>query len=382
MGLFDEYTEDHIKELILDKAPQGIDTREGSIYYDAIAGVADIMARLFSDATLISNQSSIVTATGECLDILAEQLYLSNDIRREQAVKALYRISLNTTSGVTIDHLDLDDGDRFIVNELYFKYRVTDDGIYLLEAEEAGAEYNGLFNERAVPVETIDYLESVVLEELLQPGIDEETDDEFRQRLMELLSAPAENANSQNYKTWCENVKGVGSATIFPLFAGPNTVKAVLTDSNNKPCSPDIVKAVQDYIDPITRNTKVVVDGQEIVVGDGIGDGKAPLGAHFLAVSATNYSISVSLILVVSDDVDSTKIASDIKDNIDSYFSSLVKNYDARNKILVKYNQISSIVANTKGVDDFSAFTINGETLNIQVPEGQIPFIEGVELID
>ena len=40
--------EDILKE-VLNNAPPGIDTRQGSIYYDSIAGICLTIARLYTD---------------------------------------------------------------------------------------------------------------------------------------------------------------------------------------------------------------------------------------------------------------------------------------------------------------------------------------------
>lgn len=379
MALFNEYTAEELIEQAIKNAPDDIDTRQGSVFFDAISGSFNRLAQLFIDANIISEQSSVKTATGENLDILAANLYMSK-LKREEAQTSQYNITLTPATGIPFEEVDIEDGDRFIVDGLYFILRQNDDESFYVEAETPGADSNNIpIGTPALPVETIDDLASATIGNIIRSGIDEEDDDAFRLRIQEMLSAPAENANAQQYKTWCENIKGVGTATIFPLFAGPNTVKAVLTDSNNQPCTSEIVKAVQDFIDPITRNTKVVVNDTEIIVGDGIGEGVAPIGAHFLAVTAINNDITVSVLNpLLSEGISKEEAISVIRKNIEIYFSSLTKSYDAKKNITVKLIQISSIVASSNGIEDFDNILINGKSLNYVVPAGEIPNLKEI----
>lgn len=379
MALFNEYTVDELIEQAIKNAPEDIDTRQGSVFFDAISGSFNRLAQLFIDANLISEQSSVRTATGENLDILAANLYMSK-LKREEAQTSQYNITLTAAVGIPFEEVDIEEGDRFIVDGMYFILKQNEDESFYIEAEIPGADSNNIpVGTSALPVETIDDLASAKIGNIIRSGIDEEDDEAFRLRIQEMLSAPAENANAQQYKTWCENIKGVGTATIFPLFAGPNTVKAVLTDSNNQPCTSEIVKAVQDFIDPITRNTKVVVDGAEIIVGDGIGEGVAPIGAHFLAVTAINNDITVTILNpLLSEGINKEEAISVIRKNIASYFSSLTKSYDAKKNITVKLIQVSSIIASSNGIEDFESVLINGKSLNYIVPAGEIPNLKEI----
>lgn len=379
MALFNEYTADELIEQAIKNAPEDIDTRQGSVFFDAISGSFNRLAQLFIDANIISEQSSVRTATGESLDILAANLYMSK-LKREEAQTSQYNITLTAAPGIPFEEVDIEEGDRFIVDGMYFILRQNEDESFYIEAETPGADSNNIpVGTSALPVETIDDLASARIGNIIRSGIDEEDDDAFRLRIQEMLSAPAENANAQQYKTWCENIKGVGTATIFPLFAGPNTVKAVLTDSNNQPCTNEIVKTVQDFIDPITRNTKVVIDGEEFIVGDGIGEGVAPIGAHFLAVTAVNNDIAVTILNpLLSEGISKEEATSVIRKNIANYFSSLTKSYDAKKNITVKLIQVSSIIASSNGIEDFEGVLINGKSLNYIVPAGEIPNLKEI----
>ena len=116
-------------------------------------------------------------------------------------------------------------------------------------------------------------------------------------------SGTGENGNKQHYRIWCESVDGVGKARIYPLWNGPNTVKAVLISPSGLDCGSGIVNKVQQYVDPNTQGLTVLVGGTTYNVGDGLGEGTAGIGAHFTAVSAVREFIDISVSVEINSEV-------------------------------------------------------------------------------
>ena len=71
--MFEDYTYEWLLEDVLNNAPEGIDTRQGSIFYDAISGILMKIAKFYTDLDLIAEMTSIATATGDALDIRARE---------------------------------------------------------------------------------------------------------------------------------------------------------------------------------------------------------------------------------------------------------------------------------------------------------------------
>ena len=86
--MFEDYTYERLLEDVLNNAPEGIDTRPGSIFYDAVSGILIKVAKLYTDLDLIVEMTSIVTATGDALDAKAGEY----GIDRQQATKAKYHV--------------------------------------------------------------------------------------------------------------------------------------------------------------------------------------------------------------------------------------------------------------------------------------------------
>ena len=282
--MFEEMTYEKILRDVLDNAPDGIDTRQGSIFYDAVAGPCLKIAKLYTDIGIARKMASIATATGDDLDDKADEY----GVTRHAATPAKYRFSFEGTTP--------DTGTRFYNDGRYFLLRYnTLEGEYYLEAEVPGEAGNVVYaGTAAIPVNEIEGLKNAKFGEIYENGADREKDESLRTRVQEKIAGPAENGNKQHYKTWCESIDGIGHARIYPLWNGPNTVKAVLIDSSGRACSSSKIAEVQNYIDPATNGYTATVDGYTYTVGDGLGEGVANLGAHFTAVSAHEIKIDIA----------------------------------------------------------------------------------------
>ena len=82
--MFESYTYEKLLEEVLNNAPDDIDTRPGSIYYDAISGILIKIAKSYTDIDLIFSLSQPDTAAGEYLDAKASEY----GITRHKAEKA------------------------------------------------------------------------------------------------------------------------------------------------------------------------------------------------------------------------------------------------------------------------------------------------------
>ncbi|EKC58957.1 phage tail protein, partial [human gut metagenome] len=88
--MFESNTYENLLKDVLDNAPEDIDTRQGSIFYDAVSGILVKIAKLYTDLELIFSLSQIDTASGEYLDMKASEY----GIERHAAVNAEYEAIL------------------------------------------------------------------------------------------------------------------------------------------------------------------------------------------------------------------------------------------------------------------------------------------------
>lgn len=365
--MFEDYTYERLLEDVLNNAPEDIDTRQGSIFYDAVSGPLLKIAKLYTDLDLIVEMVSVVTATGEALDARAGEY----GITRLVATRAKYRVTFEGVMPQT--------GERFYTDGQYFVLRDGEENgqpIYYLEAEAAGIGGNDIYKGTpAVPVNNIEGLTSATFGAIYENGSNEEDDESLRTRVQEKIAGPAENGNKQHYKTWCESIDGVGRARIFPLWNGPNTVKAVLLDGEGQPCSPSKIAEVQNYIDPATKGYTATVDGRTYTVGDGLGEGVANLGAHFTAAGAIPLTINVSFKAELASGATPDAAQQEATEGIEAYFKGLVLDTAEAADIVVRVSAVGAILSGLQTILDYSDLKLNGAAVNISPGEDGVPVI-------
>lgn len=369
--MFEEFTEEYF--LTQAKAlgdELGVDTRTGSVYMDMAAGHCLRAAYFFANLSELFNMFALDTCYADVLDDKAAEWGLT----RHPAVAAVFN---GTFVGATPEV-----GDRFFAedSEYYFTVIAGENDTLLLQAETEGAECNTLSaGTEITPVDDIDELEEAYLGEIVTLGADEESDDALRSRLREKIAGPAENGNRQHYKTWCESVDGVGRARIEPLFAGENTVRAILYSPDGLPCTADVVQAVQDYVDPITQYYEFEdKDHNKYICGDGFGDGVANLGAHFLAVAANSLQITISFAVTLTDGATLEDCRTAATEAVTDYLKELALESEEDSAIIVRISTIGAMISELSQVLDYSNLTLNGGSANLVLGSTEVPVLEEV----
>lgn len=353
--MYEDMTKDRILSDLLSQAPDDIDTRQGSIYYDAVKGAAIVMARLYADLDITANLVYIDTTGGEYLDKKAEEHGLS----RNPATKAVYQFSY---SGVTPPS-----GSRFFYNGFFFTMGTDNSNSLILTADAAGEASNHIEpGTPAFPVNTINGLTSASFGAISTYGTDEESDEELRERLRRKISGPAENGNKAHYKAWCEEVDGVGRAKIVPLWNGPNTVKGVLISPNGTAVSSAVIAAVQEYVDPNS---------------EGLGEGAANLGAHFTAVSASALSINVVITgISTTSEIAESELTNQIASAITAYLKNQALTATDENSNKIYVSNVGAVVLSLPSVSAYSALTLNSQSTYVTVDADKVAVLGTVTI--
>lgn len=359
--MFEDYTYEKLLEEVLEAAPNDIDTRPGSIFYDAVSGILVKIAKFYTDLDTVIYLTQLQTTGGEYLDIKASEYGMT----RRSATKAEYLFTYSGSEPAT--------GERFYADGIYFTLCKADDGHLYLRADEAGTAANAIYSgTAAIPVNNLSGLTSASFGNLENYGTDQEDDESLRMRIQGKLSGAAQNGNKQNYKTWCESVEGIGRARIFPLWNGPNTVRAVLITPLGTSPGSTVVEAVQNFVDPATKGYTTIVDGKTYVVGDGLGEGAANIGAHFTATAAEAVTIALSVSVESEASSSLENIISAIKNAVESYFKELALT-DGEQPTVVRITSIGALISDIEAVLDYSDLRLNGEASNIVIDADSVP---------
>lgn len=235
------------------------------------------------------------------------------------------------------------------------KYTIGEDGTVRVQvtAVEPGTKGNVPANTVTLMMTPIKGITSITNEASITGGTEVESDDELRNRILEIDAASEASfvGSDGDYKRWAEEVPGVGTALVMPEWAGPGTVKVVVIDANGQPANQAIITAVYNNImSPDDRLQR-----------------KAPIGATVTVEAPTAKEINYSFTLELKAGVNQETVLERFKAQLRTYY------VEAKKEGVVRYNRVSSILTNTEGVKDFTGLTMNGGTVNIVLEEDEYP---------
>lgn len=320
----------------LSRVPSDVDKRQGSIIYDAVAPCAFKLAEYYSQ---LDNFIDLVfgdTAVGEYLTVTADF-----GLTRKPATCAVRKVTANET---------VDIGCRWAVNDVVYDITaLLPDGLYSATCETAGAIGNAYTGTLSNIDNTSDA--AVTLGDIITSGTDEETDENLRVRFYELVRKPSTSGNIYDYEKWALSVAGVGAAKVYPLWNGNGTVKVLIVDSN-KAIDTSLEKKVSDYIESVR-----------------------PIGATVAVASPAGLSIGVT----ANVKPDGSKTLTDVQAAFIAAVSDYLKS-EVFTAYSVSYAKIGSLLLSTPGVADYSTLLVNSGTVNIAVPDEDIPITGTITL--
>lgn len=156
---YEKMTCEFILNRMLDKVPNSIDKREGSIIYDALAPAAIELANLYIEFDNVLNETFADTASRYYLIKRAEERGLAPKPATYAIVQGKF----------TPDSLEIPIGSRFSGDNLNYEViEKIEDGLYRLRCETLGSAGNKYFG-KLIPIDYIEGLESAEIIEVLIP---------------------------------------------------------------------------------------------------------------------------------------------------------------------------------------------------------------------
>ncbi len=348
----------------------GVDVREGSVFMDMQMGHCMRVAKFYGDLSMLHDMMMPDTATGEFLTEYAAQDNVYRTVATSSCWSALFE-------GVTPET-----GTEFMCEDTYFTLSNVD-GVLCLVANEPGEGSNTLLpGSDLIPVDNIDDLESATLGELILPGMAEESDESLLARWQTSKIRPATNSNVPQLKLLCEQHESIGRAKILALWGGENTVKAVLLSKMGQNVSNEVVAAVQQYIDPIEKGYEVVVNGKTYTFGDGLGEGAANIGLHFLAASAEPVYLAITADVDLKEGYTREQVINAARGQITAYLTRIALEAPDKGSATVRISNIGSIITALPGVldYDYDSLKINGSGGNLEIDRESVAVLAEVVL--
>ncbi|MEN1989955.1 baseplate J/gp47 family protein [Paenibacillus hubeiensis] len=369
----EEQTEEQIMQRMLDRLPVDLDKSEGSFLWDAQAPVAFMLSEAAVWAQELLRRGFASTVASGDPNFRAEELDLragEHGITRRAAVAAQGVVRFVGTPGKVVPAgtvvATLADE---ISGEASLEYETT--GSVELDAEGSGtvgvrALVAG--KESNVPAGTVVVLStpvsgvtSVVNPDAIKGGADIETDMALLERFYAKVRNQGTSGNKAQYIQWASEVPGVGATRVIPLWQGPGTVGLYLLDTDKRAAGPDLVQAVQQYIDPTQ---------------DGQGEGAAPAGPIVSVMPAEEVPMNIEVKLTLASDVTLAEVKEQIERGVTAYLKQL-----AFADPLVRYTRIAAILLDIPPIIDYAELTVNGMSdQNIEMKPSQVAVLGTVDV--
>lgn len=368
------YTYQALLQAMLDRVPDTYDKRDTSPIPTALGPAAWALEGFYLSLNQIQRQAFVQTAQGDSLDMLA-------------VIAGLTRYPASAAVRLGVFNIAVPNGVRFstINGENSINFTVTEqatgpEGSFYahLTAETAGAvgnEYTGPI----LPISVVTGLTSAQITDILIPGDDTETDEDFRARIIEALNNRPFGGNIASYRQYVLGLDGVGAVQVYPTWNGGGTVKLSVLGADWLPASEELVENVQNAVDPPPNQ--------------GLGLGMAPIGAQVTVVAPTELTVNVSATLTLQSGYQIGQVQQPIEDAIEAYLLTIRKEWDTNTSTTsvvyaadVYLARITAAIVGVTGVVNATNVQLNGGTVDLTLTENgttqQVPVIGTVTLTE
>lgn len=343
--MYENMTFEYILKRMLDRVPDNIDKREGSVIYDALAPAAVELMHIYIELDANLQLAYAGTSSGEYLERRTAEMAVERQSATKARRKGLFYGSNNTL-------LDIPIGSRFSVETLnYMTLSKKTTGEYIMECETPGTIGNRPMG-NMLPIDYIPGLVRAELIDVIVEGQDEETDERLLERYQLRVRKPATSGNVYQYQQWALEVPGVGGSKVFPLWNGPGTVKVVIVDTDKRPAGAALVTEIAQYIETVR-----------------------PIGAAVTVVSAVGKTINVTANVVLAAGYSLQSVVNGFTKAVSDYLKSV-----AFAMSYVSQAKIGTILLGVSGVLDYSNLTLNGSAANIALAAEEIPILGTLQL--
>ena len=348
--MYENITYEEILQRMLERVPESMDKREGSIIYDALAPAAVELQLMYIDFDTILSETFADSASREYLIRRARE----RGVIPYPASKAILKATYTPTS------IDIPIGSRFSLNELnYVVLEKIGDGQLKIQCESLGKNGNVYFG-NVIPIEYIDTLETITITEVLIPGEDEEDTESIRTRYFETFDTKPFGGNKKDYIQKTNAIGGVGSTKVTPIWNGGGTVLLTILNSEFNKASSTLVQTVQKEIDPAPQ-------------GEGLGI--APIGHTVTVRTADEVTININTRITFQEGYSWTGQKTAITDAINAYMLEIRKTWANEVASVIRTSQIETRILNITGVIDVADTKINGSTSNLLLDAYAIPIL-------
>lgn len=348
---YENMTYEAILERMMERvtsAYPNLDTREGSILFNALAPAALELAIAYTELNNVLNESFVQTASREYLLLQCDAMGMNTAVFDANAgvFKGEFDVEVPIGSRWNCDLYNYEVVDLIQQNSTTKYYE------YTLRCETVGTAPNSVVGALSAITDVPQGLDHAELVECLVEGENEYTDDEIRATYYEYINSTASDGNVGQYRRWCAEYDGIGNFKIFPLWNGDNTVKVSILSASNRAASETLIDEFQEYLDPNTT---------------GMGDGEAPVGAFVTVSTAAEVPINIAASITLANGYSSVP---DVNGVLADFLAKI-----AYEKTMVSYLSLGAAILDVPGIEFVSDLTVNGGTTDVILGDEEIPIV-------
>lgn len=372
---FSSRTYANILKAMLAQVPNIYDKRDTSPIQTALGPAAYALEEYYLSLDQVQRSAFVQTAVGSDLDLLAVIAGLTRYPASDAVRLGIFDAAVPT--GSRFSTINGSNSINFIVTETATVEDPTEgDFYYQLTAETPGTIGND-YAGPILPINTIPGLASAQITDILVPGDDTETDDSFRERIIEALNERPFGGNIASYRQFVPSVDGVGSVQVYPTWNGGGTVKLSILGSDWLPATSEVVEDVQNAVDPPPNQ--------------GLGLGMAPIGAQVTVVAPTSLTVNVTATLMLASGYQIGQVQQPIEEALEAYLLDVRKEWDTNTSTTsVQYAadvylaRITAAIVGVQGVVNATNVQLNGAAADLTLTETgttqQVPILGTVTL--
>ena len=362
-----------LRQEALDRVPDIYDKRDTQPIPSAISPAAYIAEGIYIDMNEVQKQQNPLTAYGDGLNPWA---MVANTYR--YPASAAVRLGIFNIPVPTGSRFSTINGTESIDFTVTASAGMSEDNQYQyqLTADTPGTIGND-YSGPILPITAIQGLTCAQITDILVPGDDTETDDEYRDRIVTLLNDKPFGGNIAAYREEIGKIDGVGAVQVYPTWNGGGTVKCSILGADFLPAPETLVENVQNAIDP--------------PINQGLGLGMAPIGAKVTIVAPTSVTINVSATLTLASGYAIGQVQEPVEQALENYLLSIRQEWATNvSATAVEYAAniyVSNVVAalvNTPGIVNATNVQLNGGTSDLFLTETgvtqQVPVLGEVTL--
>lgn len=334
--MFEELTSKNILNNMKENAPDDIDVREGSVFFDSVSPFSKELAKKYIHLDKILLENFIETAEYENTVKRTSELNIINN--ESTNAKYLVQSNIEIPIGATL-------------RGSTYKYTVLDaydieNNTYIIKCHEKGTLGNYNVG-KLTPIENINGLKTIKILGIYEQAYDVEKLDVFKKRYSDEIA-------SQNF---------TGSISDYNLFLNSNFIKYY---------TKTYYELDKNLLNIILKR----VDGEKISSNELDEISKTynvPIMQRVNFYEVLDILINISFKVEYEDGYSKADIYDEVLKELDVFFDDLSNEFTENTNIIIRISQIEMLILNIVGVKDIFNVLANGSDSNITIDVDKIP---------